>query len=249
MALPAPKEHLEYISAGWRYNGGGDHFAYDYPMPIGTPLYAVQDGVILDCNAGVPNNPRGVKRKPSNWILLGFTHVDGKKATAYYQHLSPNLKVVKDQKVKAGQLIGYSGNSGWSSGPHLHIATGYGHWTDETRYSYMRNDGNNDIVIFAPSKTYPRHTTITPLSATTKMGKVGWQVSDLRWCLYKAGFLSATYLPGKKGVTADSYDGNVQAAVKRFHESERGKKYRGSGDIRQIGPGGWKAVQYLAGRR
>jgi hypothetical protein len=181
--------------------------------------------------------------------LLGFTHSDGEDATAYYQHLSPGLKVKQGLKVKAGQLLAHSGNTGWSSGPHLHLATGYGHWTEATRYSYMKNDGNNDIVIFAPSKTYPKHSTITTLSKTTKLGSVGWQVSDLRWVLYKAGYMSRRYLPGEPGVVADKYDGNVGNAVKRFHESDRGKKYRGSGDIRQVGPGGWKALQWLAGRR
>jgi murein DD-endopeptidase MepM/ murein hydrolase activator NlpD len=248
MAYPIPAAYLGEISAGWRYSGGGDHFAYDYAVPIGTPLYAVQDGVILDCADGAPNQPRGVKRKRSNWILLGFEH-NGEKATAYYQHLSPNLSVRQGQRVKAGQLIGRSGNTGWSSGPHLHLATGFGHWTEATRYAYMSNDGRNDIVIFAPSKVYPKPSTITSLAPSTKLGRVGWQVSDLRWVLYKAGYLSRRYTPGQAGVESDKYDGNVGAAVKRWHESPSGKKFRGSGDIRQIGPAGWKGVQWQAGRR
>jgi hypothetical protein len=246
MALPAAAADLQFISAGWRYRSGGDHFAYDYVMPIGTPLYAVQDGVILDCADGAPNQPRGVKRKRSNWVLLGFTW-QGKKATAYYQHLSPGLRVVKGQKVKAGQLIAKSGNTGWSTGPHLHLATGWGHWTESTRYSYMSNDGNNDIVIFAPSKVYPKQATspgkITPLYASTKVGKEGGQVSDVRWVLYRAGFLSKVSVTG-----SDWYDAAVQTGVTRFHKSETGKRFA-SGDLRQIGPKGWEHLQRLVGRR
>jgi murein DD-endopeptidase MepM/ murein hydrolase activator NlpD len=246
MALPAAAANLGTISAGWRYRRGGDHFAYDYAMPVGTPLFAVQDGIILDCADGAANQPRGVKRQRSNWILLGFTW-EGKKATAYYQHLSPGLRVKKGQRVKAGQLIAKSGNTGMTSGPHLHLATGWGHWTEATRYAYMGNDGNNNIVIFAPSKVYPKKPAairpITPLYSTTKVGKVGRQVSDLRWVLYKAGFLSKVSVNG-----SDSYDKAVQVAVTRFHKSATGARFSG-GDIRQIGPKGWAHLQRLAGRK
>lgn len=153
MAFPAPHKALQNITAGWRYRNGGDHFAYDYAMPLKTPLYAVANGVILDCNDGVPNNPPGVRKRPSNWILLGIKH-RGRNVTLYYQHLSPGLKVKKGQRVQAGQLIGYSGNSGWSTGPHLHLASGWGFWTEATRYAYMSNDGRNKIVLFPPSNIY-----------------------------------------------------------------------------------------------
>ena len=59
MALPAPASRLKDITAGWAYRSGAKHRAYDYAMPIGTPLYAVQDGVIVDCNDGVRNQPIG----------------------------------------------------------------------------------------------------------------------------------------------------------------------------------------------
>jgi hypothetical protein len=82
---------------------------------------------------------------------------------------------------------------------------------------------------------------ITPLAASTKVGKVGWQVSDLRYCLAKAGYLA------KSAATSnDKYDAAVSKAVERFHNAN--PKFKG-GDNRQIGPQGWKALQYKIGRR
>lgn len=155
--LPAPKKHLRRISAGWRYPRGAGHFAYDYPMPIGTPIYAVQAGVILDCNDGVRNQRSGHPAgsgAPSNWILLGI-RLNGKAATVYYQHLNKGLKVKKGQRVRAGQQIAKSGNSGNTTGPHLHISSMWGTHRRASRYAYMRNGGRNKAIIFAPSKTYP----------------------------------------------------------------------------------------------
>lgn len=150
MALPAPRTKLQNLTAGWRYSSGGDHFAHDYSMPIGTPVYAIARGKVIGTNDGVRNN---YKQRASNYVLLRVTH-KGRYATVYYQHLSPGLKVKEGQNVEAGQLLGYSGNSGWSTGPHLHIAAGWGAWSESNRYAYMNNDGRNSIVLFAPSNLW-----------------------------------------------------------------------------------------------
>jgi hypothetical protein len=137
---------------GWRYSSGAGHFAYDYVCPLGTPLFAVLDGSILDCNDGVPNDTPwdpDYPNEPSNWVLLGATW-RGKPVSVYYQHMSPGLNVHRGQRVEAGQQIGRSGDSGNTTGPHLHIATMYGHWAEATRYIYMQNDGTNPYVIFPP---------------------------------------------------------------------------------------------------
>lgn len=145
------------VLAGWRYSSGGGHFAYDYAMPIGTDLFAVGDGKILGCNGGVPNDTPwdpDYSGEPSNWILLG-TRFHGRKVSVLYQHLSPDgLKVHTGQKVKEGQYLGNSGNSGNTSGPHLHLAAMWGWWAEATRYIYMQNDGDNPYVIFPPSRLW-----------------------------------------------------------------------------------------------
>ena len=162
---PAPADRLNNLTAGWRYRNGGGHFAHDYAMPTGTPLYAVRAGKVTDQNNGVidytPNRPgnrpgQTASGSPSNWILLRVTY-EGRPATVYYQHLVKT--VVKDGEwVKEGQLIGYSGETGNATGPHLHIAAMRNKpgvdYNIYTRYTYMLNDGNNSYVIYPPSKTW-----------------------------------------------------------------------------------------------
>jgi hypothetical protein len=97
----------------------------------------------------------------------------------------------------------------------------------------------NGVRVWVKPTAAPK---VTPLSLSTKVGKVGWQVSDLRWVLYKAGFLDRKYVNG-----SDLYDGYVQAAVARFHKSPTGKQFADS-NIKQIGSMGWRHVQRLAGR-
>lgn len=140
-----PYAYTTGITAGYRYSRGGFHGATDYGMPVGTDLLACRSGVVLACNDGVRNNRRGYNpgsNSPSNWILLGIKY-QGQPATVYYQHLSPGLLVRKGQRVGVGKHIGNSGNSGNSSGPHLHIEARWGHGP---RYSGAR--------IYPPSKVW-----------------------------------------------------------------------------------------------
>ncbi|WP_460666878.1 M23 family metallopeptidase [Kribbella swartbergensis] len=164
MAQPLPAGKLR-VGTGWRYSKGGKHAAFDYPVVTGTPVFAVADGVVLDCNDGVTNKPKpGVVGAPSNWVLLGITHA-GRRASVLYQHLSPGIDVRKGQRVKAGQKLGESGSSGNATGPHLHLAAMWGHRDRAGRYDYLKGIGakekaptdgtaSNEICIFPPSLVY-----------------------------------------------------------------------------------------------
>ena len=141
------------ITAGWRYSSGAGHFAYDYDADTGTPAYAVGDGTILASADGIPNDRPNYPGEPSNWILLG-TQWKGRRVSVLYQHLSPGLKVHTGMHVKEGHHIAFTGNSGNSTGDHLHFAAIYGHWSEPTRYIYMQNDGDNPYVIFPPDRLW-----------------------------------------------------------------------------------------------
>lgn len=101
------------ITAAWRKPGNwaaGYHTGVDIGCPIGTPVYATIHG--------------DVRTGRANWgssygtMILINDNVDG--SDWGYCHLS--RRVVRDgQRVKTGQLIGYSGNTGRSTGPHLHL--------------------------------------------------------------------------------------------------------------------------------
>lgn len=96
------------------------HFAWDIAMNIGTPLLAIAPGRVIRADDNHPDNPLGFPDDPdtpSNAVWID--HGDGLQAV--YAHLTPGgAKVVAGQLVAAGQCIGLSGNSGYSSGPHLH---------------------------------------------------------------------------------------------------------------------------------
>ena len=99
---------------------GASKYALDFAMPIGTPIHAARAGVVIDL---VEQNQRGGASrkyaKYANYVVI--LHDDD--TTGEYYHLKKNgAAVTLGEHVKAGQKIGYSGNTGFSSLPHLHFA-------------------------------------------------------------------------------------------------------------------------------
>jgi murein DD-endopeptidase MepM/ murein hydrolase activator NlpD len=103
------------------YDGNYSHrnqFALDFKMPVGTPIRATRAGIVVKVKKD--SDEGGRERKFSgkaNQIVI--YQPDG--TLSYYLHLKHQGSVVKvGDTVRAGQLIGYSGNTGWSTTPHLH---------------------------------------------------------------------------------------------------------------------------------
>ncbi|MBH9538370.1 M23 family metallopeptidase [Novosphingopyxis iocasae] len=89
------------------FSGGrGNHHGIDMAAPTGTPIYATADGLIE--RAGWVNGY-------GNFIEIEH----GNQVETRYGHLS-RLNVESYQRVKKGDLIGYVGSTGRSTGPHLH---------------------------------------------------------------------------------------------------------------------------------
>lgn len=97
------------ITATMYYSSGTYHGALDYGIPIGTEVYAAEEGVVL--TAGWSNGGYG------NYVCL--QHANGLRT--YYAHGCGTFYVKQGDVVKRGQLIMLSGNSGRSTGPHLHF--------------------------------------------------------------------------------------------------------------------------------
>lgn len=100
------------------------HSGLDFKMESGTPLRSLKDGIVEKViDYGNVNAGRCIKVK--------FENGD----TAIYGHLS-KFSVKEGQQVHAGDLIGYSGNSGFSTGSHLHfgIKDGNGRIKDPSPY-------------------------------------------------------------------------------------------------------------------
>jgi murein DD-endopeptidase MepM/ murein hydrolase activator NlpD len=96
-------------------------YAVDFLVPIGTPVYASASGMVVWIK---DDSKVGGNDKKKYWNLgnrIVIKHKNGEYTA--YEHLKYKGAIVKvGQKVKKGQLIGYSGNTGWSTiGPHLHF--------------------------------------------------------------------------------------------------------------------------------
>jgi len=101
---------------GYRPSIGDNHQGLDMSAKIGTPVYAVANGVVISTYE-VGGTGKAV--------YINHT-VNGKKYTSVYMHLS-RYNVKFNDVVTKDTIIGYSGNTGFSTGPHLHLGILSGH--------------------------------------------------------------------------------------------------------------------------
>ncbi len=88
-----------------------DYPAIDLPVGTGTPVYAVRGGTVTRVNDSLCG--------------LGYSVAGTDGASYAYCHFS-SYSAANGASVNAGQLLGYSGNTGHSTGPHLHFGVKYG---------------------------------------------------------------------------------------------------------------------------
>ena len=98
-----------------------DHNGIDLAAPEGTPVYAIKDGAVY---ANIENDAQF-----GNYIIL--THDLG-KMTSVYAHLS-KITVERYQVVRKGDVIGYVGQTGMATGPHLHFEIRQGGKAEDPR--------------------------------------------------------------------------------------------------------------------
>lgn len=149
LQVTGPRATPLHISQAW--NGSGSHataehrHAVDFAAPVGTPVLAARDGVVMQVESRFADNTASYSSSSdniaSNSIASPATlpashdtdgiveransvrvlHDDG--SMALYAHLQRGgVRVLPGQRVRRGQVIALSGNSGFSLGPHLHFA-------------------------------------------------------------------------------------------------------------------------------
>ncbi len=100
-------------SASGRLYASGSHSGVDFRASIGTPVLAMADGVV----EGAGDTDLACKRASfGKWIFIRYDN--GLAST--YGHLSA-VSLQAGQRVSRGQVVAYSGNTGYSTGPHLHV--------------------------------------------------------------------------------------------------------------------------------
>ena len=98
--------HGQKYPAGFGNLTGRPHLGQDYLLPTGKPIYAIADGVT----------------KSSRGVHAGdmVTLVTNRGLSVRYMHLSKFVQA-SNGRVSRGQIIGYTGNTGTSTAPHLHM--------------------------------------------------------------------------------------------------------------------------------
>lgn len=117
--LPWTANTAFYVTQG---HNGGSHtglgaWAWDFGMPIGTPVRAAHFGTVrlVKGNSAV-GGCSSVYGNDANFVIVD----QGNGYESLYLHLSA-VTVTAGQAVERGDLVGYSGQTGWSCGPHLHF--------------------------------------------------------------------------------------------------------------------------------
>ena len=172
------------VSRTYGHSGGHDTPAIDFSMPRGTPIYAGGPGRVTGTQEGCSSEPAdGCSGGRGNYVEIA--HPDG-RSSRYLHLMRGGVVVAVSQQVSRGQLVGYSGNSGHSRGPHLHYdelvngrrvdpgpmnalhgssIVSYSNWLASDGRS-IRNDG------------FPRAPTPTPSSRVDSDGDGLWDAWD-----------------------------------------------------------------------
>jgi len=117
--ISLPLDLLFVITSPFGPRWGRMHNGIDLVATFGTPVRSVLDGTVTHVVNHFSSNG-GFLGHPGGWGNVVFVEHDGGILTIY-SHLMQNVTVQVGEQVIAGQVIGFQGNSGSSTGSHLHF--------------------------------------------------------------------------------------------------------------------------------
>ncbi len=114
---------LDWNCTDYTYDGHQGHdsdvrsFAF---QDIGVPIYAALDGRVVAAQDGNPDRSTTLTYKPANYVIISH---GGGQLSLYWHMRKGSVAVKMGDDVVAGQSIGMTASSGYSTGPHLHFET------------------------------------------------------------------------------------------------------------------------------
>jgi hypothetical protein len=122
MPLRQRQQHVDQGFGGsFSHNDPQNYYAVDFAANIGTPVIAARDGVVMQVESDFDKAGLDMEKYGGRANYVRILHTDG--TMGLYAHLEEGGVLVRvGQQVHAGQPIGLSGNTGFTTGPHLHFA-------------------------------------------------------------------------------------------------------------------------------
>ena len=133
-ARPIGADEVNWPDPYYRYGGiffeDEVHTGVDIPAPPGTPVLAAEDGKVIWAGYGLYRGVPGDRSDPYGKAVV-IRHdfgYQGRRLYTVYGHLS-RVDVPRGQAIKRGETLGLVGNTGRTTGPHLHFEIRWGQFT------------------------------------------------------------------------------------------------------------------------